>query len=257
MGRWTAILLLAGCFAFQVRAQTPQGPGGKEQAPAAKPGSPDRNPASEHAPEGRTASPAAPAASPQTAPAPWDRFQEFSALMVGDFLPGDERPTHIYRSANLFRAEAIDRHSYWVVDLQKGSQHLVAARVCGKSPFPNSRAFPFFLTGPQYKYESVLGGEETVNGHVCRIEDVTINSARFHQPVHLRLWEAEDLQGFPIKIENRPEHLPHRSWTYEKVDVGPQDPTLFIYPENCRAWSGKEPAKPAPKANKEPAGKSQ
>jgi len=172
-------------------------------------------------------------------------------------MPGDERPTHIYRSGNLLRIEGIDRHSYWVVDLKKGEEHIVAARMCGKTPFPNSRAFPFFLSGPEYSYERVPVGEETVDGHLTRVEEVSIKR-KSKDPLKLRFWEAQDLQGFPIKMEHeRPGNLPPRSWTYEKVDVGPQDPTLFIYPENCGAWSGTPAAKANPKPKKEPAGKSQ
>ena len=242
MGRLTAVILLAGCFAFQAWAQTPQEQGTKEQAPAAEQKPSDPNHPSEQTPENSPAGTAASASSSQTAPSapPWDRIQEFSALVVGGIMPGDERPTHIYRSGNLLRIEGIDQHSYWVVDLKTGEEHIVAARMCGKAPFVNSHAVPFSMTGPQYTFESAPVGEETIDGHLTRVEDVSIK-VKSHDPLRLRLWEAQDLQGFSIKIEHeRPGTLPPRSWTYEKVDVGPQDPTLFIYPENCAAWSGKK-----------------
>ena len=248
MRRLTAVLLLAGCFGYYVQAQTPP-----PQPPATETPATESAPAAQTAPAQESKSEAGSRKPEGESGFPLDQIQEFSAVAEGGILTSDASPRHIYRSGNLLRAEAIDQHSYWVIDLRSGDEHLVAARMCGKSPLPYSRAFPFFLTGPEYKYEVVPAGEETVDGHQCRIEDVTVKSPKLKFPVHLRLWEAEDLQGFPIKIENRPEHSPHRSWMYKKVDVGPQDPTLFIYPENCKAWSGITPKAP----KKAPAGKSQ
>ena len=275
MRRLTAVLLLAGCVGFHAQAQTPPQPSAAQtpatSAPAAqtapgqesKPEAGSRKPEGESrepgAPESSAASPAGQAASPQPELSgfPLDQIPEFSAIAVGGILTSDANPRHIYRSGNFLRIESIDQHSWWIVDLIKKREFLLAPKICMKSELPNSRAFPFFLTGPEYTYERVPGGEETVNGHQCRIEDVTVKSPNLKYPVHLRLWEAEDLQGFPIKIENRPEHFPHRSWEYKKVDVGPQDPTLFLHPESCQDLPDKGAVKVSPKSKKEPAGKSQ
>ena len=259
MDRFTAVLLLAGCFAVQVWAQTPQGLGGNQQAPATEQNSASQNPSSEQKPASSAASPAEPAAAPQPQLSgfPLDEIPEFSAIADGGILTSDNTERHIYRSGNFLRVEAIDQHSYWIVDLVKKREFLLGAKICMKSELLNSRAFPFFLTGPEYTYERVPAGEETVNGHLCRVEDVTVKAPSLKYPVHLHLWEAEDLQGFPIKIENRPEHSPHRSWVYKNVQVGPQDPTLFLHPESCQDLPDKDAVKVSPKAKKEPAGKSQ
>jgi hypothetical protein len=224
MGRWVAAVLLAGCFNFQAWAQTPS-----SQPPAGQP------PAAEPAPAGQTPSTPSSQASSQvssqvTSQFPLDRFKEFSAIMVGGPAPGDEAAIHIYRSGNLIRMEANEGHSYQITDLAKQETHGMAKSGCLRYKSPYVRSYPFMFAGPENKYEVVAVGKETVDGHVCQIEELTISSPKFHSPVKIKLWEAEDLQGFPVKIETRM----HRIIRYSNVVLGPQDPTLFIFPNECQ-----------------------
>jgi hypothetical protein len=39
-------------------------------------------------------------------------------------------------------------------------------------------------------------GRETVDGHSCQIENVTVSSPQLAGPMKMRFWEAEDLQKF-------------------------------------------------------------
>ena len=66
------------------------------------------------------------------------------------------------------------------------------------------------------------------------VQDVVISFPK-RPAVKLRFWEAEDLQGFPVKIELRTTSI-HHSMEYKNVVLGPQDPTLFIYPNQCQAF---------------------
>jgi len=253
MNRSLALLLVAGCVTLQGWGwgQAAPAQGSPEQAPAAGQKSSDANRPPERA------------AAPQSASGgfPLDQFQEFSAIMTGGILPGSDWESHIYRSRNLMRVEGRDAgHNYFVMDLEKQKSHGLAASGCLKIGYLNSRAFPFFLFGPDKKYERTPVGEETVDGHPCHVEDVTISSSELQTTIHLRLWEAEDLQGFPVKIENRPNRAPPRSMEYKNVVLGPQDPTLFIVPNQCQSSANMEPLTKAPPAaapKKAPATQSQ
>jgi len=201
----------------------------------------------------------APASGDLTTEAPWDTVKEFSALVTGGVVPGTSDESYIYRSKNLLRMEGADRHSYVIQDLGKTRDARVLSRMqCEKMKVPFVRSFPFLFSGPGYKYERVPVGKETVDGHPCQVEDVTVTfpPEKHHDPLKLKVYEAEDLKGFPVKIQ-----LKLRAIEFRNVALGPQDPTLFIVPDQCGddldvgtgKGSGKAPAKP----KKAPAGKSQ
>jgi hypothetical protein len=235
---------------LQALAQIPSGQGSTPQAPAAEQRATDPN----HLPHqienqpALSASPVSQAPAPQAAQTgfPLDQFKEFSAIMTGGPLPGGGWDGHIYRSGNLMRMEARTRvPSYQITDLVKQETHGLAAGGCIFYKYPYTRSFPFVLSAPENQYERVPAGEETVDGHKCRVEDITITSVKFPHPLKLRLWEAEDLQGFPIKIETRTNAV-HHSMQYKNVVLGPQDPTLFIYPDQCQGTEGMAKVKHGP-----------
>ncbi len=207
MGKSITTLLLAGCLGLESWAQTPS-----PQPPAAQ------------------TSTAEPASAAESSRSPFDRFQEFSALTVGGPVPGTEDQIHIYRSGNLLRMEGRESRNYLITDLDKQETHGVAESGCLKYKNPYVRSYPFSLSAPDNKYERAPVGKETVDGHVCQVEDLIISSPKIHTPIKIRLWEAEDLQGFPVKIET----AAHRTIQYKNVVLGPQDPTLFIFPTNCQ-----------------------
>ncbi len=161
---------------------------------------------------------------------PLDQFKEFSAIMIGGPTPGTEDEIHIYRSGNLMRMEANGGRSYQITDLDKGETHGVAKDGCLLYASPYIRSYPFSFSNSANKFERVAVGKETVDGHVCQVEDVTITFPHHPQAAKIRLWEAEDLQGFPVKIETRT----HQVIRYKNVVLGPQDPTLFIFPNVCQ-----------------------
>jgi hypothetical protein len=106
---------------------------------------------------------------------------------------------------------------------------------------------------PGYTVERAVSGQETMDGHACKVEDVTLSSPKLPTPIKLRFWEAEDLQGFPVKVEFRRANGHNPVVHYKNVVLGPQDPTLFIHPNSCEwspAGAGTIKPKPAPKAKK-------
>jgi hypothetical protein len=241
MIRPIAALLLAGCLALPVWAQAP--------APLASPAQTPAVPA--QAPAGQipaaAAQPAGQTSASESTQFPLDRFKEFSAIQTSGLLPGSDFDGYVYRSGDLMRMQAVQagKTQYFVDDLVRGTSYGLSIAGCAKLPYLYSRTYPWFMSGPGYTYERVAVGEETVDGHHCRVEDITVRSPKQANPAHFRLYEADDLQGFPIKIVNQQEKV--RRWIihYKNVVLGPQDPTLFVVPKSCQSLSGLVPVHPS------------
>jgi hypothetical protein len=184
---------------------------------------------------------------------PLDAFQEFSAVMVGSRSPMDQGESYIYRSGNLMRNSGPEGHNFVITDLTSGESYGVSAPGCMHDSHPYVRSVPFSLIRAGVKVERAASGQETVDGHSCKIEDVTITYPKLGKTMKMKFWEAEDLQGFPVKVvflrgttPNNPEIH------YKNVVLGPQDSTLFIYPRTCEkslGYNAKAP-KAAPPAKK-------
>jgi hypothetical protein len=178
--------------------------------------------------------PAAPAASQPATPTagefPFDRFPEFSAIMVGSILTGDEREGHIYRLGNLVRTEGGEGLGYFLTDLTKIESYSLTKMGCTKDTHPYFRAFPFTAPRKTRTMTHVAVGTETIDGHVCKIEEFTFSGGDLTQPMRVKFWEAEDMNGFPIKVT-----APTAPATilYKDVVVGPLDHSLFIRPDKC------------------------
>jgi hypothetical protein len=167
----------------------------------------------------------------------FDNFTQFSAIMTGGIAPSGDFTGHVYRSGNLMRMEGnAAGPNYFLTNLETQETHGYASTGCIDFERPYSRSFPFMLSGADKKYEVKPAGKETVDGHSCRVEDVTITSSKLPQPFTIRVWRADDLQGFPIKIENRRPGA--RTWTihYTEVVVGPQDRSLFLIQNQCESY---------------------
>ncbi|MGA2426492.1 MAG: hypothetical protein ABSG07_21020 [Terriglobales bacterium] len=247
MDRWLAVLLLAGCATLQASAQAPSEP---------TPQTPDNHAAVPASPAEQAA-----ATTPAQSEFPLDKFKEFSAIMTGGPVPGNNWDGHIYRSGNLMRMQG-PVGNYFITDLAKKETHGIAPPGCLKISYVYSRSFPFSVPQPGMTYQHVPVGEETVDGHACRVEDIIFTDPKNHNSTHtLRFWEAEDLQGFPVKVELRPKNgAPPPEMHYKNVVLGPQDPTLFIVPNQCQSSAditSPKKASPAPTPKKAPAGSSQ
>ncbi len=229
MDRLTAALLLSGSIGFQLWAQTTSPPPSTQSATA---------------PASATHSTAA----SQPSQFPLDPFKEFSAITTGGPVPGTDDEIYIYRSGDLMRMEANEGKSFQITDLRKQETHGLAKSGCVEYKFAYVRAYPFSLSTPGNKFERVPVGKETVDGHVCQVEDIIVTLANSPAHPQFRLWEAEDLQGFPVKIETKM----HRIIRYKNIVLGPQDPTLFIFPNQCQVMNreekGSSPARGKPKA---------
>jgi len=165
-----------------------------------------------------------------TAPNPFDSFTSFSATMTGGLRADQNRK--IYRSGNLMRLDFDG--SYRVVDLKKHTTWGVGGGHCAEIAAPDAGSYPFSAPYENFKIERVLTDEkETVAGHVCRLSHVTFEAGHGSPiMVKMKLWEAEDLQGFPIKVEVEANGN-KVSITYSDVSLEPPDSKLFVHPARC------------------------
>jgi hypothetical protein len=230
MFRCTAVALLIG-FTFALYAQATQEQMPRGQAAVAEQKSDDQKNSS-----GVPMAPASAASAPGATDSqyPLDQFQNFSAIQNGGPLPGMDVDRYIYRSGNLMRMQGDDTvPNYFVTDLAKRQSHAISAGACLIMGSPYTRSFPFFVSRPGVTYEHIPMGEDKVDGHPCRVEEIKVHDPKNPVTLHIRLYEAQDLHGFPIKIENRREHAFPWVIRYKNVKLDPQDPSLFIVPKHC------------------------
>lgn len=190
---------------------------------------------------------------------PLDQFKEFSAIVQGGPVPGTEDEIHIYRSGNLMRMEAHEGKSYQITNFAKRETHGVTSGGCLEYDNAYVRAYPFSFANPANKFERVPIGKETFDGHVTQVEEITVTFPKNPTPAKFRLWEAEDLGGFPIKVETRGGPM-HRVILFKNVVLGPQDRSLFIFPDSCQSAEktiGTKPQSNSSKPKKAPPAKSQ
>ena len=252
MVRWTRLICILGCFGGLLLAQTPKEPAASEAAT-------EKSQAKDSAAAGSTqTSKESPvlggALSAASTQYPLDAFKNFSAVMIGS-ISGDEAESHIYRLGRLIRTEV--GGSYAVTDLTTGDTYGVSPKACLHDTHPAYRVFPFDVGGHDHKVERAPSGKETLDGHPCVVEEVTVTSTgpRAHA-LKMRFWEAEDLQGFPIKVQVISSFGHDKIIRYKDVVLTPPDAALFKHPAHCETLAPKDlptPPTPGPAPRKAPA----
>ena len=187
---------------------------------------------------------------------PFAKFQHFSAILNGGM--GRDTNRQIYRTGKLMRFDFADHHR--IVDLETRSLVLVYPDKCSKAPMMDPGVFPF---SRKFRVESSTpAGKETVGGHTCKVEDMVLVSEGLMSTFKMKLYEAEDLSGFPLKIEvENPMNRAKFTINYSNVSLEPPDPKLFEHPAKCDSpmkvltQTESKPAKPAAKAPPKPAPK--
>jgi hypothetical protein len=74
-------------------------------------------------------------------------------------------------------------------------------------------------------------GSEVIDGHPSKIEDVVVVEPD-GKTIESRVWEADDLQGIPVKIESDLDGVTLRA-TYRDIAIGPPNELLFRVPDRC------------------------
>jgi hypothetical protein len=79
--------------------------------------------------------------------------------------------------------------------------------------------------------QRTMVGSAVVDGHPTRVEDVEVEVAS-GATVRSRVWQAEDLEGIPVKIESHLEHSTLQA-QYRDIVIGQPEPALFAPPSRC------------------------
>jgi hypothetical protein len=85
------------------------------------------------------------------------------------------------------------------------------------------------ITGTNVKRKAL--GNETVEGHPCNVEEVTLTSIR-GEVIKSKVWLAQDLRGIPVKIESQTDHGAIAAY-YRDIVIGIKDQSVFDAPKNC------------------------
>jgi hypothetical protein len=211
----------------------------------------------------------APAQPPAQAPAlipaknPLDAFQQFSATVSGSPLKWNKM--QVYRSGKQMRANYKLEDEYrisnvtsrngWVI---RPIESATQPKECRRMSLIDIATYPFFAFGDkEFDVErSPTVENETLNGHSCKVENYVFKAKGGGPQVKAKLWEAEDLKGFPIQMEIAGS-TPKFTMNYTDVSLEPPDPKLFRLPANCHsrvqqkkkppASTAKPPTQAAPK----------
>jgi len=247
MFRCSRVLVVFGCLVasagltLQATAQEPK-EGGAAEAPAAdhKNGQP-------------------PTASSEKSNFPFDNFKEFSAITVGTRMDLGEGTgeAYVYRSGEWMRIEGPEGRGYFLTNLETMETYGITTGPCVHSKHAYFRTTPFPANKPGTKVDRVPVEKETLEGHPSQIEDITITPAQKGvMPMKLRVWLADDLQGFPIQVKFLYPNGKYATVRYKNVVLGPQDPTLFIHPKSCTPLEEPPKKKNTPAQAAPPAGDS-
>jgi len=193
-------------------------------------------------------------------PNPFQAFQSFSATLNGGI--GKDHDRKIYRSGKMMRLDFEDH--YRLVDLEKLTTRAVHPGNCRQFPQPDAGSYPFSAYHDFKVVRAPTEDKEIVDGHSCKTENVTF-TPRDDRPIliQMKLWEAEDLQGFPVKAEvNVVSNGNKFTLNYTNVSLKPPDPALFKSPAKCGVTADSDlkplgtaqttPSQSAPKAPQKP-----
>jgi hypothetical protein len=248
-----AVLMLATAVGWsQVAVQAPaqstaQAPAQPTAQSSAQP--PAQAPAQPPAQAPAQPSPQAPALIP--AKNPLDAFQHFSAKVSGSPLKWNKM--QVYRSGKQMRADYTLEDEYrisnqasrngWVI---RPIEFATQPKECRRMSLTDIATYPFFAFGDkEFDVERSPAVEnETLNGHSCKVENYVFKTKDGGQQVKAKLWEAEDLKGFPIQMEIAGS-TPKFTMNYTDVSLEPPDPKLFRLPANCHAGVQQKKKPPA------------
>jgi outer membrane lipoprotein-sorting protein len=163
---------------------------------------------------------------------PFDTHKQFSATMVmtestmGSHAPqGDMK---IYRLGDKFRTN-MGNTGYSVIDMGEHTMFMVMGQGMCMQMAPRGDQNPFTQQG---SVERTPAGTDTVDGHACKVENVTI-TGKNGTTTKMKIWEAEDLQQFPVKVQVETSRGP-MTMIYKDISFDAPAASLFTPPGNCR-----------------------
>jgi hypothetical protein len=166
---------------------------------------------------------------------PFETLKQFSATVV---MSGGPTPAHappgdmkIFRSGDKMRTNLPGGASYMILEMTERTSYMVMNNGMCMQMTAQGQTNPF-SQAHDAKIERSPAGTDTVDGHPCKVENLTI-TPHDGQPSKMKVWEAEDLKGFPIKIEMQSSRGPV-SLQYKDISLDDPPASLFVHPDNCR-----------------------
>ncbi len=164
--------------------------------------------------------------------------KQFSATVVMSGAPvakaramtGDMK---IYRSGDKMRT-SMGSMGYMVMDLTQHMNYMVMNNMCMQISRPTQQN-PF-SEAQDATIERSPAGTDTVDGHACKVENITVTPHN-GQPTKMKVWEAQDLKGFPVKVEMQSSRGPV-TLEYKDISLDEQPASLFTHPDNCQQMPG-------------------
>lgn len=163
-------------------------------------------------------------------------FPDFSGTQV--FVSnGREMTSKIFRSGTMVRIEQTPALAtlyvptkssvYKLTKYPDGSHQCVVMKSAQAKMLPSP--IEVLLSGTNVK--RTAAGSEVLEGHSCKIETVVLTRAD-GKTVESKTWEADDLNGLPVKIEMDSSFGRLRA-IYRDIVVGAPDAALFAIPDKC------------------------
>ena len=141
-------------------------------------------------------------------------------------------PLRIYKSGLRYRTEREPGQAViWVPASGKVYNLLQNGATCMELPLKNAPLMSSPLQLPaDTKIERKVVGNETLEGHHCTVEDVTLTTPD-GKTMQAKVWAATDLKGFPVRIEA----LGSPTFIFRDIKLETPDATMFQPPGKCPA----------------------
>src|ERR1700678_131063 len=153
---------------------------------------------------------------------PFDAVKSFSATYVMSGTPansqGGQIQTKMYRSGGKLRTDLPGGAGYSIIDTSERTSYMVLGSGMCMQMSAKEQQNPF-AQPPDGKVENV-----TVTQH---------SGPHAGQTTTMKVWEAQDLHGFPIKMEMQTARG-LITMEYRDVSLSEPDASLFVHPDTCR-----------------------
>jgi hypothetical protein len=164
---------------------------------------------------------------------PFESQKQFSATVVMSGTsannPMAKGDTKVYRSGDKMRS-TMGAMGYMVMDLTEHTNYLVMNGTCMQMNATGQQN-PFAQAAGA-TYDRSSAGTDTVDGHSCKVENITVTTKN-GKVSKMKVWEANDLKEFPIKIEIQADKGPI-TLQYKDISLDAPPASLFTHPDNCR-----------------------
>jgi len=163
-------------------------------------------------------------------------IKQFSATVVMSGAPAKgmqgQGDMKIYRSGDKMRVTMAGGMGYMLMDLAQHANYMVmGSGMCMQMAASGQQHNPF-SDAQGATIDRTPVGSDTVDGHACKVENLTV-TPRDGKPAKMKVWEAEDLKGFPVKVEMQSSSGPI-TVQYKDVSFAEPPASLFTHPDNCR-----------------------